>query len=98
MAKSGHLMVGPTKADGSDWTIADRDMCSGAIVENTYVYVATKVFPYTLGCFGPGPKQKYAAGCSNTNDATLLPAGAATNLAQISLFSAVSIVIVSMSF
>ena len=56
LAKDGHLMVGPTKADGSDWTIADRDMCSGAVVENKYVYVATKVFPYVLGCYGPAPK------------------------------------------
>ena len=91
-------MVGPSKADGSDYTAADRDMCSGAIVENKYVYVATKEFPYVLGCFGPAPQQKYQVGCSNNNFSTLLPAGAASNLTQLFMVGAVSIAIISMSF
>lgn len=55
LAKDGHLMVGPTQANGSDWGATDRDMCNGATVEGSYVYVATKEFPYVLGCYGPAP-------------------------------------------
>lgn len=102
LAKDGHLLVGPYKdASNTKWALADRDMCNGATVEtDKYVYVATAEFPYVLGCFGPAPQQKYAAGCSNSNFATLLPAGATMTqlIATATIVGSISATIASFAF
>eukprot|EP00347_Sterkiella_histriomuscorum_P018009 403347133 len=54
IAKDGHMIVGPYKADGLLWQPCDVDLCNGAVVDGNYVYVSTLFHPYTVGCWGPG--------------------------------------------
>ena len=56
---------------GTTWTCDDRDICNGAFVGDSYVYVGSDTFPYVVGCWGPGPQQLYEAGCSNSSCGTL---------------------------
>ena len=59
------MIIGPYK-DGSStrYTCSNRDVCNGAWVGSQYVYVASDTFPYTIGCWGPGPNPDYKPGCT----------------------------------
>ena len=66
LAKDGHVILGPYKSDGTTWGCADRDVCNGAFVDGSYVYVGSDTFPYVVGCWGPGPAHQYVPGCTNS--------------------------------
>ena len=94
LARDGHIVIGPYKSDGSVWGCTDRDVCNGAFVNGSYVYVGSNTFPYNVGCWGPGPDPLYQVGCSSNSCGTL-PAetgGSRENvlvsLATLALFSA----------
>ena len=76
---------------GTTWTCDDRDICNGAFVGDTYVYVGSDTFPYVVGCWGPGPQQLYKPGCSNSGCGTLeAEAGAMQSaLASVTTLAAV---------
>jgi len=59
------MIIGPYKADGTTWG-CDRDVCNGAFVDGSYVYVGSDNFPYVVGCWGPGPDPLYQPGCSSS--------------------------------
>ena len=65
LARDGHIVIGPYKSDGTTWGCADRDVCNGAFVNGSYVYVGSDTFPYVVGCWGPGPAPLYEPGCSS---------------------------------
>ena len=66
LAKDGHLIVGPYNEDGELWSCDDHDICNGVFLsDNSYAYAMTYTFPYVVGCWGPGPQQVFAAGCSS---------------------------------
>ena len=67
LARDGHIIIGPHKSDGTVWDCADRDVCNGAFVEGSYVYVGSSTFPYVVGCWGPGPAHQYQPGCSTNS-------------------------------
>ena len=67
LARDGHIIIGPHKSDGSTWDCADRDVCNGAFVDGSYVYVGSSTFPYVVGCWGPGPAHQYQPGCSTNS-------------------------------
>ena len=73
LARDGHIIIGPYKSDGSTWGCSDRDVCNGAFVNGSYVYVGSSTFPYNVGCWGPGPDPLYQVGCSS-NSCGSLPA------------------------
>lgn len=66
MAKDGHKIIGPYKDDGSLWNCIQLDVCNGIrdLSSNTYTYVASTIFPYMVGCFGPGAYITYNSDCS----------------------------------
>ena len=64
LARDGHIVIGPYKSDGSTWGCADRDVCNGAFVDGSYVYVGSDTFPYVVGCWGPGPAPLHVPGCT----------------------------------
>ena len=64
LARDGHIIIGPHKPDGTTWDCADRDVCNGAFVNGSYVYVGSSTFPYVVGCWGPGPAHLYKPSCS----------------------------------
>ena len=70
IAKDGHMIIGPYKENGEIWG-CDRDVCNGAFVEGSYVYVGSDQFPYNLGCWGPGPDPLYQPSCTNSGCGTL---------------------------
>lgn len=60
IAKDGHVLYGPHKADGSLWGCFDHDVCNGKFFDDGhYAYVSTQTFPYTIGCWGPAADLKY---------------------------------------
>ena len=63
LAKDGHVIIGPYKPDGTTWG-CDRDVCNGAFVNGSYVYVGSDHFPYVVGCWGPGPEHQYDPTCT----------------------------------
>ena len=67
LARDGHIIIGPYKSDGTTWDCADRDVCNGAFVDGSYVYVGSSTFPYVVGCWGPGPAHVYQPGCSTNS-------------------------------
>ena len=59
LARDGHVIVGPYNADGETWDCDEHDICNGTFLsDGSYAYVATKNFPYIVGCWGPSAKQK----------------------------------------
>ena len=58
IARDGHMIIGPWKENGEIWG-CDRDVCNGAFVDGSYVYVGSDNFPYVVGCWGPGPDPLY---------------------------------------
>jgi hypothetical protein len=51
------VMYGPYNKDGELWTCDNVDACNGFVLpDGSYGYATTTKFPYTVGCFGPGPK------------------------------------------
>ena len=66
VARDGHMIIGPFKQDGNSWGCADRDVCNGAFVDGSYVYVGSETFPYVVGCWGPGPAPLYQPGCTKS--------------------------------
>ena len=67
LARDGHIIIGPYKSDGNTWGCDDRDVCNGAFVNGSYVYVGSSTFPYNIGCWGPGPDPLYQVGCSSNS-------------------------------
>jgi len=65
LALDGHVILGPHKSDGDTWECDDRDVCNGAFVDGSYVYVGSQEFPYVVGCWGPGPDNQYAPTCTD---------------------------------
>ena len=56
IAKDGHFIVGPYKSDGTLYKCTELDTCGGIFLDNgDYVYVYGIIFPYGVGCYGPGP-------------------------------------------
>jgi len=57
LAKDGHVIIGPLKNPDpwTRWECDDRDVCNGATISGSYVYVGSYTFPYMVGCWGPGP-------------------------------------------
>jgi len=64
LGMDGHVLLGPYKSDGTSWDCADRDVCNGAFVDGSYVYVGSDTFPYVVGCWGPGPDTLHVPGCT----------------------------------
>ena len=50
IAKDGHIVWGPYKANGAAWGPCDVDVCNGAWVGGYYGYVATDFHPYLPAC------------------------------------------------
>ena len=68
IAQDGHLLYGPWDQNGNQWTCDSHDICNGAFLpDGSYGYVMTTTFPYTLGCYGPGPVQSGSAACSTNS-------------------------------
>lgn len=66
VARDGHVIYGPYNADGELWSCEDHDVCNGFFTESgPYAYASTANFPYIVGCWGPGPTQKYDATCTS---------------------------------
>jgi hypothetical protein len=56
LAKDGHIMYGPWDATGNQYSCDSHDVCNGTFMaDGSYGYVMTTTFPYTIGCWGPGP-------------------------------------------
>ena len=55
LAKDCHMMLGPYNKEGNLWSCEEKDICNGVFIDGSYAYVSTTGFPYTLGCWGPGP-------------------------------------------
>lgn len=55
LAKDGHKIYGPYDDDGENWQPGDVDVCNGRFINGEYAYVTTRFYPYTIGCWGPGP-------------------------------------------
>lgn len=89
LAKDGHVMVGPYNEEGNLWSCEEKDICNGAFIDGQYAYVSTTGFPYTLGCWGPGPQMTYKPTC--TSNACGL--GAITQFAFSSTVLALGLVI-----
>jgi hypothetical protein len=66
LARDGHVIIGPYKADGTTFGCDDRDVCNGAFIDGQYVYVGSSTFPYVVGCWGPGPDPAFEPGCTNS--------------------------------
>lgn len=86
IARDGHMIIGPYKPDGTTWG-CERDVCNGAFVDGSYVYVGSDNFPYVVGCWGPGPDPLYKPSCTNSGCGSL--AGSATSNDQAALGAAV---------
>ena len=73
LAKDGHVIIGPYMSTGSVWTCDDRDVCNGATISGSYVYVGSDTFPYMVGCWGPGPStHTYMPTCTSTGCGTVV--------------------------
>lgn len=65
IAKDGYMIIGPYDEDGELFSPSDLDICNGIVIGDVYYYVTSKMFPYTVGCWGPGPSvTSYAPTCS----------------------------------
>ncbi|CDW76446.1 UNKNOWN [Stylonychia lemnae] len=64
-SRDGHSILGPYKRDGTLWQPCDIDLCNGVEIAGIYYYVTTMFHPYTVGCWGPGPKKTISEECSN---------------------------------
>ncbi len=70
MAKDGHNIIGPYQDRDEEtnsevlWNCVDLDICNGIIEGDTYSYVAVVVFPYYVGCYGPGAYVTFNPRCS----------------------------------
>lgn len=73
IAKDGHVIIGPYQSNGEIWG-CNRDVCNGAFVDGSYVYVGSDQFPYVVGCWGPGPEPLYRPGCSSNGCGSLASA------------------------
>ncbi|CDW77974.1 UNKNOWN [Stylonychia lemnae] len=65
VARDGHSILGPYRKDGMLWQPCDVDLCNGLEIAGIYYYVTTMFHPYTVGCWGPGPKKTVSQECSN---------------------------------
>ncbi len=76
LAQDGHVIYGPYNADGELWSCEDVDVCNGfTLADSSYGYASTTFFPYSVGCYGPGPAQNFAVDSScSTNACGLLGA------------------------
>lgn len=69
LARDGHVIVGPYNSSGETWDCDEHDICNGTFLsDGSYAYVATKTFPYIVGCWGPSEEQKHyvPSSCSTT--------------------------------
>lgn len=76
LARDGHIISGPYNADGELWVCDDLDVCNGFTDEDgNYRYASTSKFPYTVGCWGPGPAVNIApsSSCSTNACASATP-------------------------
>ena len=70
MAKDGHNIIGPYQERAEDaetgdlWNCVALDICNGIKSGDTYSYVAVVVFPYYVGCYGPGAYVTFNPRCS----------------------------------
>jgi hypothetical protein len=64
VTKDGAILWGPFDENGDLWDACDVDVCNGKVIDGYYGYVATTWFPYTVGCWGPGPIITNAAECT----------------------------------
>ena len=66
MAKDGHKIIGPYNGDNELYDCAALDICNGIKdgSTGTYTYVAVTVFPYYVGCYGPGAYVTFNPRCS----------------------------------
>lgn len=56
IARDGHVIYGPYNEKGEVWSCDDHDVCNGFFLpDGSYGYASTTFFPYTVGCWGPGP-------------------------------------------
>lgn len=60
IAKDGHKILGPYKSNGALWQPCEVDICNGVKIGDSYYYVMTSFYPYTIGCWGPSTSQNYA--------------------------------------
>ena len=65
LAKDGHMIMGPYRADGTLWQPCDVDECNGLMIGGNYVYVSTLFHPYTVACWGPSDQGIVAGVCSS---------------------------------
>ncbi|CDW88065.1 UNKNOWN [Stylonychia lemnae] len=65
IARDGHSILGPYRSDGTLWQPCDVDLCNGIEIAGIYYYVTTMFHPYTVGCWGPGPRKTISQECSN---------------------------------
>lgn len=73
LAKDGHAIIGPYMSTGANWTCSDRDVCNGATISGSYVYVGSDTFPYMVGCWGPGPTtHTYMPTCTSSGCGTVV--------------------------
>ena len=89
LAKDGHVIYGPYNSDGELWTCEDTDICNGFFLDDgSYGYGSTGHFPYTVGCWGPGPNAaEEAVSCSER----ACTSGALTGMGSFGLTLAVTI-------
>lgn len=67
LSKDGYLIYGPFKSDGTFWGACDLDVCNGRIINDSYAYVASVFYPYTIGCWGPGNTPSLEVSCSDNS-------------------------------
>lgn len=67
IARDGRVVYGPYDDDGA--LASNLDVCNGKQIEvngdQNYVYFGRDVFPYFVGCFGPGNYPDYVPECTS---------------------------------
>jgi len=68
IAIDGHIIWGPYKDDGTQFSACDLDPCNGFYAGGFYGYAATSFYPYGPACFGGANSIKgIAAQCSSNS-------------------------------
>ena len=87
IARDGHVIIGPYKADGTTWQCNDRDACNGTFINGQYVYVGSDQFPYVVGCWGPAPESTYMPSCTTNGCGTAVAPDSSLISAQIGILA-----------
>lgn len=91
LAKDGRVIYGPYKESGKLWQPCDVDICNGVFLANgEYGYASTTFFPYTVGCWGPGPKVSAFPSCTTAPR----KCGASLSSARVLAGSILSLVVI----